>query len=115
LKQRPLVGQACVVGDKRPFVSALVVLDAETALQWAKAKRLPADLVALARNPQITAEVQSYVDEINERLANVERIRKFTILPTEWTVDSGELTPTLKMKRKVVNQKYAEAIEAMYR
>ncbi|MGH7819803.1 MAG: AMP-dependent synthetase/ligase [Candidatus Binatia bacterium] len=115
LKQKPLVGQACVIGDKRPFVSALVVLDPETAAQWASSKRLPADRAALATHPQVVAEVQSYVDDLNRHVANVEHIRKFTILPGEWTVDSGELTPTLKMKRKIVNQKYADAIEAMYR
>jgi long-chain acyl-CoA synthetase len=114
LKQKPLIGQACVIGDKRPFVSALVVLDAESVLPWAKEHQLPADLGQLARHPQVIAEVQSYIDEINQHLNNVERIKKFTILPIEWTVDSGELTPTLKMKRKVVNQRYADAIEQMY-
>jgi long-chain acyl-CoA synthetase len=114
LKQKPLIGQACIIGDRRPFVSALVVLDGESLVPWAQQRQLPADLVALASHPAVLAEIQGYVDEINRRLNNVERIKKFTILPSEWTADSGELTPTLKMKRKVVNQRYAEAIEKMY-
>jgi long-chain acyl-CoA synthetase len=115
LKQKPLIGQACVIGDQRPFVSALVVLDAESAMPWARAKGLATELARLAEHPEVLAEVQSYVDDVNQHLNNVERIKKFTILPAEWTVDSGELTPTLKMKRKVVNQRYAEFIERMYR
>lgn len=114
LKQKPLIGQACIIGDKRPFVSALVVLDAETAIPWAKERQLPTDIATLATHPMVMAEVQSYVDEINSHLNNVERIKKITIVPTEWTVDSGELTPTLKMKRKLVNERYAEAVERMY-
>lgn len=115
LKQKPLVGQACVIGDMRPYVSALIVLDADAARAFAAANGLPAGLAELARHPRVTAEVEGYVAEVNEHLANVERVKKFTILAEEWTADSGELTPTLKMKRKVVGQKYAEAIEGMYR
>jgi len=114
LKHKPLVGQACVIGDRRRFVSALVVLDREGVLPWAKANGLPADLAKLAEEPAVLSEIQSYVDEINQHLNNVEKIKKFTVLPNDWTVDSGELTPTLKMKRKVVNQKYADVIERMY-
>jgi long-subunit acyl-CoA synthetase (AMP-forming) len=115
LKQKPLVGQACVIGDKRPFVSALIVLDAETALKWAGENELPSDLARLAAHPRAVAEVQRYVDEVNAHLAGAEQIKKFTILANEWTVEGGELTPTLKMKRKVVNEKFGDAIEAMYR
>jgi long-chain acyl-CoA synthetase len=115
LKQKPLVGQACVIGDRRPFLSALVVLDPETVRPWARARGLPSDAAALAREPQVLAEIQSYVDEINRHVANVERIKKVTVLPAEWTIESGELTPTLKMRRKVVNEKYSDAIESMYR
>jgi long-chain acyl-CoA synthetase len=114
LKHRPLVGQACIIGDRRPYVTALVVLDAESALPWAQQRQLPQDLAQLAAHPALVAEIQRYVDEINQHLNNVERIKKFTVLPGEWTADSGELTPTLKMKRKVVNERYAEAVEQMY-
>jgi long-chain acyl-CoA synthetase len=115
LKQKPLVGQACVIGDMRPFVSALIVLDPEAARAFAAANGLATGLAELARHPRVVGEVESYVAEVNEHLANVERVKKFTILAEEWTADSGELTPTLKMKRKVVGQKYADAIESMYR
>lgn len=114
LKQQPLVGQACVVGDRRPYVTALIVLDSETAQQWAAARGLPAELATLAGHPDVRAEVEGYIAEINTKLHNQEQVKRFTILPREWTVDSEELTPTLKMKRKVVNQKYADEIEAMY-
>jgi long-chain acyl-CoA synthetase len=114
LKQKPLVGQACVIGDRRPFVSAIVVLDAEAVGPWARQRQLPSEPQALATHDALLAEIQSYIDEINQHLNNVERIKKFTVLPGEWTPETGELTPTLKMKRKVVNQKYAEIIERMY-
>ena len=115
LKQKPLVGQACVIGDKRPYCTALVVLDAETALGWARAKGVPADLATLSAHPEVHKEVEGYIAEMNTHLHGQEQVKKFTILPAEWTVDSGELTPTLKMKRKVVNEKYGAEIERMYR
>jgi len=114
LKQKALIGQACVVADRRPFVGALVVLDTESTLPWAQQRGLPTDLTVLAEHPAVHAEVQRYVDEVNTHLNNVEGIKKFVVLAQEWTPESGELTPTLKMKRKVVNQRYAEAIERMY-
>lgn len=115
LKQKPLVGQACVIGDRRPFVSALIVLDPETTLAWAQQNDLPADLSVLAQHPKVQSVVQGYIDEVNQGLSQVERIKKFTIVPHEWTIDSGELTPTMKMKRRVVHEKYANLIEQMYR
>jgi long-subunit acyl-CoA synthetase (AMP-forming) len=114
LKQKPLIGQACVIGDRRPFVSAVVVLDPDNALPWARQHRLPTELGQLAGHPTVLAEIQRYIDEINQHLNNVERVKKFTVLAEEWTPDSGELTPTLKMKRKVVNEKYGDVIEKMY-
>jgi len=114
LKQRPLIGQACVIGDRRPFVAALIVLDPETTLAWAQQNDLPADLAVLAQHPKVLSVVQGYIDEVNESLSQVERIKKFAIVPEEWTVDSGELTPTMKMKRRVVHEKYADLIERMY-
>lgn len=114
LKQKPLIGQACVVADRRPFVGALLVLDTESTLPWAQKRGLPTDLTALAEHPEVHAEIRRYIDEVNSHLNNVEGIKHFVVLPYEWTPESGELTPTLKMKRKVVNQRYAEAIERMY-
>jgi long-chain acyl-CoA synthetase len=115
LKQHPLVGQAAVVGDGKPFVAALVVLDGEAAPAWAKANGLSfGTLAEFAREPRVAAEIQRAVDDANHHVSQVERIKKFVILPTEWTVDSEELTPTLKLKRRVIQQKYAEEIEGIY-
>lgn len=114
LKQHPLVGQACLIADQRPFASALIALDPDDAAAWAKAKGKPTDLGSLSQDAELIADVEAYVGEMNKRLHNQEQVKKFTILPMEWSVDSGEVTPTLKMKRKVVNQKYESEIEAMY-
>jgi long-chain acyl-CoA synthetase len=115
LKQHPLIGQAAAIGDKRKYVSALIVLDAEAAPAWAKANGLRfSDIASFAREPRVHAEIQRAVDDVNAKVSNVEAIKRFTILPTEWTVDSEELTPTLKLKRRVIVQKYAEEIESLY-
>ena len=114
LKQHPLVGQACLIADQRPFASALIALDPDDAAAWAKAKGKPTDLASLSQDADLIADVEAHVTEINKRLHNQEQVKKFTILPMEWSVDSGEVTPTLKMKRKVVNQKYEAEIESMY-
>jgi long-chain acyl-CoA synthetase len=116
LKQHPLIGQACVVGDRKPYVSVLIVLDPEVAAGWASSNGLTFSTIAeFSREPRVHAEIQTAVDEANQHVSQVERIKRFTILPTEWTVDSEELTPTLKLKRRVIHEKYAEEIEALYR
>jgi long-chain acyl-CoA synthetase len=115
LKHHPLIAQACVVGDRRPFVTALLVLDAETLPGWARSRGIEFSSVSdLARNPAVVAEVQKGVDYANEQVSRHEQVKKFKILPVEWTAESEELTPTLKMRRRVVNEKYAREIEEMY-
>ena len=115
LKRHPLVGQAAVIGDERPFVSALIVLDGDVAPGWAKKNGIQfTGLAGLAQEPRVRDEVQRAVDDANQHVSRVESIRKFAILPTEWTVDSEELTPTLKLKRRVIHQKYTDEIESMY-
>jgi long-chain acyl-CoA synthetase len=115
LKHHPLIGQACVVGDRRPYVTALIVLDQEVAPGWAKAHGLQFSSSAdLAARPQVAAEVQKGVDYANQQVSRHEQIKKFRILPVEWTAMSEELTPTLKLRRRVVNEKYAAQIEEMY-
>jgi long-chain acyl-CoA synthetase len=115
LKQHPLIGQAAAIGDKRKYVAALIVLDGESAPGWAKANGVPFTTIAeFARDPRVQAEIQRAVDDANQQVSNVEAIKRWTILPTEWTVESEELTPTLKLKRRVVHQKYAEEIESLY-
>jgi long-chain acyl-CoA synthetase len=108
LKQSPLVGEAVVIGDRRKYLTALITLD-----EAAARKLLPSG--DLTKAPEIRSTIQTKVDEINQALARVEQIKKFAILAMPFGIDSGELTPTLKIKRKVVAQKYASEIEAMYR
>jgi long-chain acyl-CoA synthetase len=115
LKQNPVIGQAAVIGDRRPYLSALVVLDPEVAPVWARKAGIAFTTIAgLAEHPAMHEEVQKAVDEANRHVSQVEGIKRFTILPVEWTAESEELTPTLKMKRRVVSQKYAREIEEMY-
>jgi long-chain acyl-CoA synthetase len=115
LLQHPLIGQACAIGDRRPYVTALLVLDAELAPVWAKRHDVEAaSLADLSSEPAVLAELQRAVDAANEHLARVEQVRRFRVVPAEWTPLSGELTPTLKMRRRVIVERYAGEIEAMY-
>ncbi len=115
LKQNPLIGQAMVIGDRRPYVSALVVLDQEYAPVWARKAGIEFRSIAdLAKHPAVRAEIQKAVDECNRHVSNVESVRRFTILPVEWTPESEELTPTLKLKRRIVSEKYEQQIDEMY-
>jgi len=116
LKAHSLIGQACVIGDNRAYLTALIVLDGQNAPAWAAARGMAGQAIAeLAAHPEVAAEVARAVAAVNERVSRVESIRKWTILPGEWTAESEELTPTLKLKRRVIVHKYAAAIEAMYR
>lgn len=115
LLQHPLVGQACVVGDRRAYVTALLVLDTEMAPVWARRHGIEAGSTAqLAEQPALKAEIQRAVDAANERLARVEQVKRFALLPVEWTAESGELTPTLKRRRRVIAERYAREIEDLY-
>jgi long-chain acyl-CoA synthetase len=111
----PLIGQACCIGDRRRYNTALIVLDADYAPQWAAQHGLAdTSLEALAVEPDVIAAVQAGVDAANERLARVEQIKKFTIVPGDWAPGGDELTPTMKLKRKPIAGKYEAEIEAMY-
>jgi long-chain acyl-CoA synthetase len=115
LVAHPLIGQALAFGDRRPYVVALLALDGETAPAWAKARGISAgSLAELAANPQVLAEVGAGVAAANERLARVQQVKRWRLLPVEWTADTGELTPTLKIKRRVVHAKYADVIDSLY-
>ncbi len=114
IKQHPLVSQCVVVGDRRPYLVALVTLDPEDALAYAKEHGLPEDPVKLAADPQIRASIEAHVEEINKNYARVEQVKKITILPHDLSQESGELTPTLKVKRAVVANKHEQAIEQLY-
>jgi long-subunit acyl-CoA synthetase (AMP-forming) len=115
LKAHPLVAQACVVGDRRPYPAALIVIDGEVAPGWAAAHSLPyTTLERFAADERVVAEVQSAVDATNQAVARVQQIKRFVVLPGEWGVESDELTPTLKLKRRVIHHKYAKEIERLY-
>jgi long-chain acyl-CoA synthetase len=115
LKTNPLVGQAAVIGDRRSFISALIVLDPDGSRAWASAHGLAGSSnVELAGHPLVLAEIQRGVDAVNELVSQPEHVRKFRVLPVEWTAESGELTPTLKLKRRVIEERYSQEIEALY-
>ena len=116
LKQNQYISQAVVHGDRRPFLTALITLDPEEIVPWAQKQGIEdTDMASLAQNEQVRALVQEAVDEVNEKVARVEEVKKFTILPHDLTQETGELTPTLKVKRNIVNEKFADALEAMYK
>jgi long-chain acyl-CoA synthetase len=114
LKQCPFVSQAVMYGDRKPYPVALVTLDPEEILPWAKEHGLPEDLGALAEEQQVQEMIQRELDRANSHYAQVEQVKKFKILDHDLAIDSGELTPTLKVKRNVVYDRYAELFESMY-
>ena len=115
LVAHPLIGQALAFGDMRPYVVALLTLDGEVAPAWAKAHGVEAaSLPELAANPVVLAAVGEAVSAANERLARVQQVKRWRLLPVEWTADTEELTPTLKLKRRIVHAKYADDIDGLY-
>jgi long-chain acyl-CoA synthetase len=114
IRQHQLVSQCVVVGDRRPYLVALVTLDPEEAAAYAKDHGLPEDPTQLATNPEIRKLVEGHVDDINKKFARVEQVKKVAILPRDLTQEDGELTPTLKVKRAVVTQKHEQEIEELY-
>jgi long-subunit acyl-CoA synthetase (AMP-forming) len=111
----PLIGQACCIGDRRSYNTALIVLDPDFAPAWAAQQGIEeTTLESLARDERVRAEVQKGVDEANAKLAKVEQIKKFTIVERDWLPGGEELTPTMKLKRKPIAARYAEVIEEMY-
>ncbi|MFP5219841.1 MAG: AMP-dependent synthetase/ligase [Actinomycetes bacterium] len=114
LKSIPLVGQACVIGDGRRFLSALLVLDPEAAPAWAAAHGKPADLAALAADEDVRREIAAGVEQVNARFSQVEQIKRFAVVGEEWLPDSEVLTPTMKLKRRGVHERHAAQIEELY-
>jgi long-chain acyl-CoA synthetase len=115
LKSLPLVGQACVIGDDRPYLVGLLVLDPEVAPVWAQSQGLAAtDLPSLAADPVVRAELDRGVAEVNRRFSQVESIKRFAVLGEEWLPDSEQLTATMKLKRRGVHAAYAGLIEELY-
>jgi long-chain acyl-CoA synthetase len=115
LRAHPLISQCIVVGDQKPFIAALVTLDAEMLPAWAKNNGLPALTVEQARtNEAVLAELQKAVDDANTAVSKAESIRKFTVLPSDFTEENGYLTPSLKLKRNVVMKDFHDDVEALY-
>jgi long-chain acyl-CoA synthetase len=114
LKLIPLVDQAVAIGDGRKYVTALLTLDSDAAAAWAKQKGTDPDYAALAESPELNEEIERGVEEANEDLARVEQVKKFKILPAPWEPGGDELTPTMKLKRRPIAEKYEEEIEALY-
>ena len=116
IRSDPLVGQVVVVGDRKPFISALITLDPEMLPLWLTNNKLDPQmsLTEAAALPQVRAQIQAAVDRANKRVSQAESIRKFTILPIEFTEESGHLTPKLSIKRHVIMTDFATEIEGMY-
>jgi long-chain acyl-CoA synthetase len=115
LKATPYVSQVMVHGDKRPFLVALVTLNEENLRKWAEGEGLTGkELGALVKEPKVVTLIQGYIDQLNAREPGYSSIKKFTLLPTDFSQDTGELTPTLKIKRKFCYEKYTALIDAMY-
>ena len=111
----PLIGQACCIGDGLRYNTALIVLDSDFAPAWAAAHGIEdTSLESLAGDEQVQAAVQEAIDAANVKLARVEQIKKFTIVEGDWLPSGEELTPTMKLRRKPIAEKYAIAIDAMY-
>ncbi|MER6005515.1 AMP-dependent synthetase/ligase [Nonomuraea angiospora] len=115
LKEHMLVGQALAYGDNRPHPVALLTLDGEVAPGWAQARGIAfASLAELAEHPEVMKEVEAAVEAANAKLARVQQVKKWALLGTEWTAETEELTPSLKLKRRIIHAKYADVIEGLY-
>jgi len=110
----PLIGQACVIGDGRPYNVALVVLDADGAIAFSRARGLDLPLARLVEHPDVLAEIERGVAAANTHLSRVEQVKRTALLADEWLPGGDELTPTMKLKRKPIAAKYAARIEALY-
>jgi long-chain acyl-CoA synthetase len=114
LKRSRWISQAMMYGDRRPYPVALITLDPEEIVHFARERGLPEDIPSLAADPQVRELIQGVLDDVNANYARVEQIKRFFILDHDLSQETGELTPTLKVKRNVVNEKYADDFERLY-
>jgi long-chain acyl-CoA synthetase len=115
LKFSPYITDAVVIGDKRPYLAALVMVDHENVEKYAQDHAIPfTNYASLCRRPEIVALIQGEIDKANRHFARVEQVKKFRLLETKLTAEDEELTPTMKLKRRLVNEKYKDLIESMY-
>ena len=112
IKQHAMISQCVVIGDRRPFLVAVVTLDPEEAQKYATDRGL--DAATLHSNDGVRASIQAHLDQVNQKFARVEQVKKFEILPSDFSQEGGELTPSMKVKRNVVAQKYAGEVDALY-
>ena len=112
LKVSPLIGHVALQGDRRKYVTAIVSPNKPALEDWARSQGITSD--TLVRDPQVIARYQGEFDRVNADAAPWEKVKRFRIVPDEWTIESGELTPSMKLKRRVVAEKYAADIEALY-
>jgi long-chain acyl-CoA synthetase len=115
LKQSRWTSQAVMYGDRRPYPVALITLDQEEIIPWAKERGLPQDIPSLVERDEVRELIQAEVDRVNAAYAKVEQIKKFTLLDHDLSQEASEFTPTLKLKRNVVSARYADLFDAMYR
>ncbi|MBW1925409.1 MAG: long-chain fatty acid--CoA ligase, partial [Deltaproteobacteria bacterium] len=116
LKSSLYINDAVVIGDKRKFLSALIMIDEDNVVKYAQDHKIQFSTYKdLTLSPEVVALIQTEVDRVNETLSRVEQVKKFTILPKKLYEEDGEVTPTMKVKRKYVNEAFSDLIEAMYR
>jgi long-chain acyl-CoA synthetase len=114
LRQSRWISQAVMFGDARPYPVALITLDPDEILLWARERGLPSEMSALADDPQVRELMQEVLDTANARYSRALQVKRFVILPRDLSQEAGELTPTLKVKRKVVHANHAALFEALY-
>jgi long-chain acyl-CoA synthetase len=115
LKQCRYISQAVMYGDRRPYPVALITLDPEEIVPWANERGLPNDLAELVQTDEVREMVQNELDRANAKYARVEQVKKFALLDHDLSQETGELTPTLKLKRNVVNERYQDVFESLYK
>jgi long-chain acyl-CoA synthetase len=116
LKFSPYITDAVVIGDKRPYLTAIVMIDQENVERFAQEHDVPfGNYASLTRAPEVVTLIQGEVDRVNRQFARVEQVKRFFLLDRQLSAEDEELTPTMKLKRKLVQAKYGEQIEAMYR
>ena len=114
LRETRWISQAVVAGDRRPYLVALLTLDADEAPKLAEELGIPADLASMARDERVRAAIQEDVDAVNARFARIEQVKRFDILDRDLSQADGELTPTLKVKRPVIHRRYGDRIDRLY-
>jgi long-chain acyl-CoA synthetase len=114
LRMHPLVSQCLVVGDRKPFIGALITLDEEYLDSWKSRTGKRGTVADLADDPDLRAELQAAVDDANKAVSRAESIRSFVVLPQDFSEERGEITPSLKLRREIIASKYADRIEAIY-